>query len=123
MSQRPRDGDTGINSFMLIFIFVFFGGVVLYTIFGPQGDPVTPNAVNHTVTSNLRALATAADRYFVEHTGVSSVAYTTLVGPSPSQPLKSFTPIAGETYTPVIVKGSAITASGVSGTRTITYAP
>jgi hypothetical protein len=31
--------------------------------------------------------------------------------------------VAQETYTPVIVQGAGITASGIAGARTVTYGP
>ncbi len=124
MSQRPKDGDTGVNTFMLIFIFVFFGGIALYTIFGLQAPRrLSPNTKDKSVAENLRQLAIAADQYFVEHPGVSSVAYATLIGTSSKQYLMPFAIVANETYQPVIVKGQPVTASGVAGTRTVTYAP
>ena len=123
MSQRPKDGDTGVNSFMLIFIFVLFGGVALYTIFGMQGLRVAPDDVDRAVRMNLRRLTDAASQTFIDQ-GSTSVRSADLIGTNSSQYVRApFATVAGETYTPLIIKGQPVTASGVAGTRTITYAP
>jgi hypothetical protein len=83
---------------------------------------VRANAQDKAVTSNLRQLAAASDQYFDE-TGRSSVASFDLVGTNSSQYLKPFPTVAGETYTEVILQGQPVSASGVSGARTITYGP
>ncbi len=77
-------------------------------------------ATDRAVVNNLRQLASAADQYFTEY-GLSSVAYSDLVGTNSTQAVKPFNPVAGETYPDVIVAGSAISASGVAGARTMTY--
>ncbi len=92
-------------------------------VFSRVGEPVTPRSQDKAVTNNLRAIKAAADQYFLEHPGVSSVALTALVGPDSTPPLNSFQTVAHETYSPVIVKGQAVSASGIAGARTITYGP
>ena len=73
------------------------------------------------VTSNLRIIASGADQYYVDR-GVSSIALTLLAGTNSSQYFQLRT-VANETYPAVLVQGQAITASGIAGARTITYAP
>ena len=121
MSNRPNDGDTGVNSFMLMVIFVLFGGIAAYTLFSPQGRPATPRDVDNAVRNNLRQLSFAAEKYFVEHPGVDSVAYTTLNATAPKQYLPPLVPVAGETYPGVIRRWAPVTATGVAGTRTVGY--
>jgi hypothetical protein len=75
---------------------------------------------NFYVTNNLRLLATAADQYFLDHGG-TSVSLVDLVGTNSTQYIKTFPTVAGETYSPVIVKGQPVTAAGIAGARTITY--
>jgi hypothetical protein len=79
-------------------------------------DPQT----TRTVVSNLRQLQYGAEQYFTE-SGRTSVASADIVGTNSTQAVKPFPTVAGETYTDVILQGSAVTASGVSGARTITY--
>jgi len=74
--------------------------------------------------SNLRQLQAGADQYFLVN-GVSSVASTTIVSTAPGAMIPSWLwqTVAQETYTPVIVQGAGITASGIAGARTVTYGP
>jgi len=74
------------------------------------------------VFGNLRNLQAGADQYFQEN-GVSSVAFTTLVGTNPTQYLRSWYIVAQETYPAVIVQGQSISAMGVAGARTVTFGP
>jgi type IV pilus assembly protein PilA len=86
----------------------------------PQFQKVRASSQDKTVQSNLRQLSSGADQYFTE-TGRTSVASTELVGTNSSQQVKPFPTVAGETYTPTLLMGSAVTASAVAGSRTITY--
>jgi type IV pilus assembly protein PilA len=74
------------------------------------------------VMGNLRMLSQAAEQVFTDQ-GISSVAYTTLVGTNSSQYVRTFATVANETYPAVILQGTAITASGIAGARTITIGP
>jgi type II secretory pathway pseudopilin PulG len=75
------------------------------------------------VLSNLTFIRVAADAYFRDHPGFSSVTYADLVGTNPTQYLHNFGTVAQETYNPVIVQGAGFTAMGVAGARTITFGP
>ena len=72
------------------------------------------------VLSNITRLAAAADQYYMEHR-VTSVAFSQLVGPT--NYLKELRIVNQETYPTRFTLGATITASGIAGTRTITYAP
>jgi len=94
--------------------------VILET--APVPNPEEQQRIDKAVTGNLRQVMAGADQYFLEY-GVSSVARDTIVGTNSSQYVKLFQPVDGETYSAVIIQGAAVTASGVSGARTITYGP
>jgi hypothetical protein len=68
----------------------------------------------------LRQLGTGANTLFTG-SGLSSCNTSDLVGTNLSQLVQGFVTAAGETYVTPIVVGSAITATGVAGQRTITY--
>jgi len=70
------------------------------------------------VLNNARQLAAAADQYFMEN-GASTVAVTSLVGPT--NYVKSLNLVANETYPTNFTQGIALTIQGVAGLRTITY--
>ncbi len=86
----------------------------------PQFQKVRSSSQDKSVINNLRQMQHAADQYFTE-SGRSSIASSVLIGTNTSQYVKPFGTVAGETYTPVLTAGAAVTASGVAGVRTITY--
>jgi type IV pilus assembly protein PilA len=74
------------------------------------------------VTSNLRMLSTGAEQYYTE-SGMTFIRSVDLMGTNPTQYVKAFVTVAGETYNPVFVSGQPITASGIAGARTVTFGP
>ena len=86
----------------------------------PAFQKVRASSQDKAVTNNLRQLAAGADQYYLEN-GVTSVASSVLVGTNSSQYVKTFATVAGETYTDTLNSGSAVTASGVAGARTVTF--
>ena len=82
---------------------------------------VRASSQDKAVLSNLRQLGTGADQYFIEHPGVTSVAYADIVGTNSSIYVKTFVAVAGERYNAVFISGQAITASGIAGARTVTF--
>lgn len=86
----------------------------------PAFQKVRNSSQERAVMNNLRQLSGAADQYFLEN-GVTSVATATLVGTYTSQYLKTIAPVGGETYVSPLMQGSAVTASGLAGGRTITF--
>ncbi|HKK17267.1 MAG TPA: hypothetical protein VJ952_01190 [Opitutales bacterium] len=61
----------------------------------PAFQKVRTTSQEKTITNNLRQLASAADQYFLEN-GVTSVKTSELLGPNGY--IRSFEPVAGETY-------------------------
>ena len=86
----------------------------------PAFQKVRASSQDKAVLNNLRQLSSAADQYFLEK-GVTSVASSDLVGTNSTQYIKQVQTVAGETYTSTLNQGSAVTASGVAGARTVTY--
>jgi len=86
----------------------------------PAFQKVRASSQDKAVLNNLRQLSSAADQYFMEK-GATSVNITELVGTDSSQYVKRLQPVANEAYAAVITQGQGVTASGVGGSRTITY--
>lgn len=86
----------------------------------PAFQKVRSNSQDKAVTNNLRQLSSAADQYYLE-TGNTTVNSSDLVGTNTTQYVKVVQTVANETYTAVLTQGNALTASGVSRQRTITY--
>ena len=81
---------------------------------------VRHSSTDKAVLGNVRQLAAAADQYYLEN-AVTAVAITSLVGPT--NYLKALHTVAGESYPATFVHGRVITATGIGGARTVTYAP
>jgi type IV pilus assembly protein PilA len=86
----------------------------------PQFQRIRATAQDKAVVGNLRQISSGANLYFTE-SGRTSVDLNELMGTASSQYVKPFLPVAFETYTPTLILGSAVTASGVAGSRTITF--
>lgn len=109
-------------AFTLVEIMVVVALIALLAALAvPAFQKVRAESQDRAVTNNLRQLSVAADHYFLEQ-GVSSVASATLVGTNATQYIKTMTLAAGETYVSPLVQGNAVTAFGVGGARTVTYA-
>lgn len=79
----------------------------------PAFQKVRTTSQEKTITNNLRQLASAADQYFLEN-GVTSVKTSELIGPNAY--IRSFDPVAGETYPEEInTKMDKITATLPNG--------
>ena len=85
----------------------------------PAFQKVRANSQDKAVTNNLRQLSSAADQYYLE-TGNTTVNSSELVGTNTTQYIKVIQTVANEVYTN-LTQGSALTATGVSRQRTITY--
>lgn len=70
------------------------------------------------VYNNARQLAGASDQYMLEH-GVTSVAYTDLVGPNAY--IKTIDRVASEIYPDVYTSNMAVVVTNVGGDRVITF--
>jgi type IV pilus assembly protein PilA len=93
---------------------------LLASIAIPAFQKIRSSSQDKAVLNNARQLAGAGDQYMME-TGRTSVAFSVLVGPT--NYIKDFAPIAGETYPLGITHLQAVTVTGVGSLRTITYAP
>ena len=112
--NRSSKGFTLVEIMIVVVIIGLLAAMAI-----PAFQKVRASSQDKAVTNNLRQLSAAADQYFLE-AGVSSVNSADLVGTNSSQYIKNITPVAAETYSN-IQQGSAVTASGVAGARTITY--
>lgn len=86
----------------------------------PAFQKVRATSQDKAVTNNLRQLSSGADQYFLEK-GVTQVETDVLVGMNSSNYVKALRTVAGETYVTPINQGSALTATGVSSIRTVTF--
>lgn len=69
---------------------------------------------------NMRNISAAADQYFLEN-GKTSVRTIELIGTQSHHYIKAIATVAHESYNEIVILGSGVTASGIGGTRTITY--
>jgi type IV pilus assembly protein PilA len=96
--------------------------VVIIGLLASMAIPAFQRVVNASqdkaVLNNARQLGAAADQYFLE-SGISIVSLSQLL--SPTSYIKALNTVAGESYPSVYTQATAITITGVAGTRTITY--
>lgn len=87
----------------------------------PAFQRIQRTSQDKAVFQNARQIAAAADQYFMENgvSAVDMVSLTELIGTTAY--LKSFQPIAGETYPTTLQAGVPIVITGIGGTRTLTY--
>lgn len=88
----------------------------------PAFQKVRQSSQDKAVLNNARQLAAAADQFFLEK-GVSSAAWTDLVGTESDKYVKAVNTVAGEVYPTVFTQGQPVTVTNVGGSRTVTYAP
>ncbi len=110
-----RSGFTLVEIMIVVAIVAMLAAIAI-----PAFQKVRRASQDSAVTNNLRQLSGAANQYFLER-GFSSVALDELVGQNSSQYIRALGTVAGEVYPDVVLQGSPVTASAVSGTRTITY--
>jgi type IV pilus assembly protein PilA len=119
MKTSPRS-TKGFTLVEIMIVVVIIGLLAAMAV--PAFQKVRASSQDKTVANNLRQLVQGAEQYFTE-AGVSSVASSSLVGTNSSQFVKTFTTVANESYTDTILQSTAVTASGIAGARTVTYAP
>lgn len=110
-----RPGFTLVEIMIVVAIIAMLAAIAI-----PAFQKVRQASQDSAITNNLRQLSGAANQYFLER-GASSVALDELVGQNTTQYLRTLVPAAGESYPTTLLQGSAVTATGVSGMRTITY--
>lgn len=113
-AQRRPKGFTLVE---IMVVLVFIGLLIALAV--PALQKVRFSAQDKAVLNNLRQLGAASNQYFVEF-GVAEVGLSSLVGGAAY--VKSLPIVANETYPSVLVQGAPITAAGIAGGRTITYA-
>jgi type IV pilus assembly protein PilA len=119
MKTSPRS-TKGFTLVEIMIVVVIIGLLAAMAV--PAFQKVRASSQDKTVANNLRQLVSGAEQYFTE-AGVSSVTSVTLMGTNSSQYVKTFQTVAGEAYTSTILMATAVTASGIAGARTVTYAP
>jgi len=113
-----KQSTKGFTLVEIMIVVVIIGLLAAMAI--PAFQKVRQSSQDKAVTNNLRQLSSAADQYFLEK-GVSTVSSTDLVGTNPTNYIKAIQTVAGETYMATISQGLGVSATGVAGSRTVTY--
>ena len=112
---RSTKGFTLVEIMIVVVIIGLLAAMAI-----PAFQKVRAASQDKAVTNNLRQLSAAADQYFLEQ-GITTVAFTELVGTNSSQYIKVIATVAKETYPTNLTQGLPVTAQSVSGVRTVTY--
>jgi len=115
--MKKLTSNKGFTLVEIMIVVVIIGLLAAMAI--PAFQKVRASSQDKAVSNNLRQLSAAGDQYFLEN-GVSAVTSALLVGTNSSQYIKQVVTVAGETYSD-LSQGQAVTATAVSGARTITY--
>ncbi len=116
MKTRKNSGFTLVEIMIVVVIIGLLAAMAI-----PAFQKVRANSQDKAVTNNLRQLSSAADQYFLEN-GVTTVASSLLVGTDSTQYVKVINTVARETYSTNLTQGQPVSAVGVAGVRTISYA-
>jgi type IV pilus assembly protein PilA len=116
MKARKNSGFTLVEIMIVVVIIGLLAAMAI-----PAFQKVRANSQDKAVTNNLRQLSSAADQYFLEN-GVTTVASSLLVGTDSTQYVKVINTVARETYSTNLTQGQPVSATGVAGVRTISYA-
>jgi type IV pilus assembly protein PilA len=115
MNIRSNKGFTLVEIMIVVVIIGLLAAMAI-----PAFQKVRSASQDKTVLNNVRQLAAAADQYYLEN-GVSTVLATDLIGSSAY--VKNMNTVAKETYPSTFTSGVTITAVGIGGARTVTFAP
>ena len=116
--NRFKKAQKGFTLVEIMIVVVIIGLLAAMAI--PAFQKVRARSQDKAVLNNLRQLSSAADQYFLEK-GVTQVTTDVLVGTDTTQYIKQIAPVAGETYVSPVVQGAGLTASGIAGSRTVTF--
>lgn len=86
---------------MVLYPALSFGLIVLPATLIPAFRKVRETSIKKAVLNNLRMIAAASDQYFLEN-GVNNVEIEQIVGPD--KYIKNLIPIAGESYTSLVIR-------------------
>jgi type IV pilus assembly protein PilA len=117
--MKKNRSSKGFTLVEIMIVVVIIGLLAAMAI--PAFQKVRAASQDKAVTNNLRQLSAAGQQYFLE-TGNTTVNSSLLVGTNSSQYIKVLATVAKEAY-PVSLNQSdiGITATGIAGTRTVTY--
>jgi type IV pilus assembly protein PilA len=113
--NRSTKGFTLVEIMIVVVIIGLLAAMAI-----PAFQKVRQSSQDKAVLNNARQLGAAADQFFLEN-GVSSAAYTDLVGSD--KYVKVVNTVAQEAYPQGYTQGITITVSAVAGARTVTYSP
>ena len=116
--KTSSSAQLGFTLVEIMIVVVIIG--LLATMAIPAFQKIRIASQDKAILNNARQLLSAADQYFLEN-GVNTVGFANLVGPT--NYVKTFNTIAGESYPANYTHGVTITVTGVAGARTVTYAP
>lgn len=116
MKNRKPSGFTLIEIMIVVVMIGLLAAIAI-----PAFQRVRTNSQDKAVTGNLRQLSAAAEQYYMEY-GATSVASSVLVGSASTQYVKVMATVAQESYSTILTLGQPVTASGLAGARTVSYA-
>jgi type IV pilus assembly protein PilA len=115
MNKVPRSSK-GFTLVEIMIVVVIIGLLAAMAI--PAFQKVRVAAQDKAILNNMRQLAAAADQYFLVN-GTSTAVIGALVGSSAY--VKTLNTVADESYPADYTQATAITVTGIAGSRTLTY--
>jgi type IV pilus assembly protein PilA len=115
-NYRSSKGFTLVEIMIVVVIIGLLAAMAI-----PAFQKVRSASQDKAVTNNLRQLSAAGQQYFLE-SGNTTVNSVLLVGTYSSQYIKVLATVAGEAYPASLNQSDlGVTATGIAGTRTVTY--
>jgi type IV pilus assembly protein PilA len=112
MNNKSKKGFTLVEIMIVVVIIGLLAAMAI-----PAFQKVRATSQDKAVTNNLRQIASAAQQYMLEE-GVGSVTVTNLYPDYLTTPEQ----VASETYPTTVTAGDTqVQATGVAGSRTVTY--